>query len=396
MSGAPYGYRYITVHEGGGQARLEPIAEQAHVVRQIFKWVGQDRCSISDVCGRLKESGELTATGRTFWSRTVVWHILHNPAYQGQAAYGKTRMMPRTKKNRSRPACGRPLEPRRSHVAISVDLNEWVCIPVPALVDPALFHAVEQQLHENRSRARLGRRRPGYLLQGLTCCAICGYAYYGKTLHQRGAGGVFRDFWYYRCSGSDGYRFGGEPVCSNKQINGDLLEAAVWREVSDLVANPEKLEQQYEGSHGTSLSDRDLESLKAQRTKLAHAVERLIDSYTEGLIDKDQFTSRANRTKKSIADLDAKIKADTGTVGQAERLRGAVARLREMAATLGPGLPELDWNSRRDVIRLLVQRIEIGTESIRLVFRLTQDKVGSAVSHGVVIFPRPVRATKRP
>ncbi len=32
----------------------------------------------------------------------------------------------------------------------------------------------------------LGRRSPGYLLQGLTCCARCGYAYYSKTTRQMG------------------------------------------------------------------------------------------------------------------------------------------------------------------------------------------------------------------
>jgi len=65
---------------------------------------------------------------------------------------------------------------------------------VPALVDVALFRATQEQLQENRSRARLGRRRPGYLLQGLTCCARCGYAYYGKTTHQMGAGHQMKGF----------------------------------------------------------------------------------------------------------------------------------------------------------------------------------------------------------
>jgi DNA invertase Pin-like site-specific DNA recombinase len=35
MSNAPYGYRYISVHDGGGQARFELIAEQADVVKDI-------------------------------------------------------------------------------------------------------------------------------------------------------------------------------------------------------------------------------------------------------------------------------------------------------------------------------------------------------------------------
>ncbi len=163
-------------------------------------------------------------------------------------------MMPRGKKARPRAARGRPPEPRRSNAPAGADPKEWVFVPVPALVDAALFRVAQQQLQENRSRARLGRRRPGYLLQGLTCCARCGYAYYGKTTHQRGAGGQMKDFRYYRCSGSDGYRFGGERICGNAQVQGEFLETAVWQEVSDLLTNPDRLEREYHG--GSKLAPR--------------------------------------------------------------------------------------------------------------------------------------------
>lgn len=86
MSGAPFGYRYVTVQEGGGQARFEPVVEQTRVVRQIFSWIGIDRCSLSEVCRRLQSANELTATGKRVWSREAVWHVLQNPAYVGQAA----------------------------------------------------------------------------------------------------------------------------------------------------------------------------------------------------------------------------------------------------------------------------------------------------------------------
>src|SRR5713101_7231219 len=112
MSNAPFGYRYVSVREGGGQARFEPVAEQAQIVQQIFSWIGRDRCSLAEVCRRLQKAGEVTATGKRIWSRQAVWHILQNPAYQGRAAYGKTHMMPRGKKARPRASRGRPPEPR--------------------------------------------------------------------------------------------------------------------------------------------------------------------------------------------------------------------------------------------------------------------------------------------
>jgi hypothetical protein len=60
------------------------------------------------------------------------------------------------------------------------------CEAVPAIVDKALFSAAQEQLRENRTHARLGPRRPGHLLQGLTCCALCGYAFYARRLAKGG------------------------------------------------------------------------------------------------------------------------------------------------------------------------------------------------------------------
>ncbi len=388
MSNAPFGYRYVSVREGGGQARFEPVAEHARVVQQVFSWIGRDRCSLAEVCRRLQKAGEMTATGKRIWSRQTVWHILQNPAYQDRAAYGKTHMMPRGKKIRPRAARGRPAQPRRSNAPIAADPKEWVFVTVPAIVDAALFRAAQQQLEENRSRARLGRRRPGYLLQGLTCCARCGYAYYGKTTHQMGAGHQMRDFCYYRCSGSDGYRFGGERICSNAQIQGEFLESAVWREVCVLLTHPERLEHEYHGGGRVGASLESVETLKAQRLKLQHALERLIDSFTEGLIERDQFTSRMARTKSRITELDAKIKADAGDADRLEHLRLAARRLRELAAAVGPHLATADWHRRRDIIRTLVQRIEIGLEVIKIVFRVMQDARGSGPESIVVTLSR--------
>jgi len=389
MSGAPFGYRYVSVGEGGGQARFEAVAEQARVVQQIFSWIGHDRCSLSEVCRRLHKAGIPTATGKRIWSRQAVWHILQNPAYQGQAAYGKTHMMPRGNKSRLRAARGHPSEPRRSNAPKPADAKEWVVVPVPAIVEEALFRAAHAQLAENRSRARQGRRRPGYLLQGLTCCAKCGYAYYGKTLRQLGAGCQMRDFVYYRCSGSDGYRFGGERICSNAQVQGNILETTVWSEVSNLLMNPQRvaLEHQHRTMNGTLLDN--LETLRSQKAKLQHAVERLIDSFAEGLIDKDQFAARMGRTKSRIADLDARIKADSGDVDQREQLRLATKRLRELSATIGPELATADWQRRREIIRTLVQRIDIDTEMIKIVFRVSQDTRNSRSDAIAVTLSRP-------
>ena len=79
----PFGYRYVSVRDGGGKARFETNAAYARVVLQTFSGIGRDRCSLNKVCLRLQKAGELTASGRRVWSKQAVWHILQNPAYVG-------------------------------------------------------------------------------------------------------------------------------------------------------------------------------------------------------------------------------------------------------------------------------------------------------------------------
>jgi len=378
MSCAPFGYRYVSVHDGGGQARFEPIPEQARVVKQVFEWIANDRCSLGEVCRRLQENGERTQSAKSIWSRQAVWHILQNPAYYGSAAFGKTRMMPRAKGMRLRPPRGRPLQPRKTYVPKDTDQKDWVLIPVPPLIEPALFHAARRQLNENRTRARIGIRRPGYLLQGLLSCSECRYAYYGKTTRQRGAGGRLGDFTYYRCSGTDGYRFGGERICSNSQIGGEFIEASVWAEVCRLLKSPQRLEQEDHQRLAVGRSPEDLQILKAQLGKLQRGMERLIDSYSEGVIEKEQFMPRLSRTKSRIAELEARIHANDEGTDRRQELRLLMNHFQKLAIHLGPSLDGADWNRRREIIRSLVERIEIARAAIAIVFRLPH---GIAVSN---------------
>jgi site-specific DNA recombinase len=387
MSHAPYGYRYITSHDGKGQARFEPIPEQADVIKDIFTWVGRERCTLGDVCRRLQGAGKLTATGKRIWSRQTVWHILQNPVYQGTAAYGKTQMMPRTRKSRPRPSRSRPAEPRRNHAAIAVDQQQWVFMPAPAIVDKALFNAAQEQLRENRTRARLGPRRPGHLLQSLTCCALCGYAFYGKTTRQRGKGHRLTDFRYYRCSGTDGYRFGGERICSNAQIRAESLETKIWENVCKILKNPGSLEREEQDSQHKALPE-NVDTLRAQRQKLQHGLERLIDSLAEGVIDKDQFTARMNRTKARITEIDTKIGAQAADEGQRAHVRSVISRLAELSSHLKSHLNDADWSTRREIIRSLVQRIEIGPTKVAVVLRLPVDASARALEPIMVTLSR--------
>ena len=77
---------------------------------------------------------------------------------------------------------GRPVQPRRAVSSSDVRRQEWLSIPMPAIVATELCAAVQEQLRDNQRHARQSRHGALYLLQGLMQCQHCGYAYYGKRL----------------------------------------------------------------------------------------------------------------------------------------------------------------------------------------------------------------------
>jgi len=369
LSAAPYGYRYLNCQDGAGEARYEIVFEEARIVRQIYEWVGRDRLSIGAVCRRLQAQGVSSPRGKNYWDRASVWGVLRNPAYKGTAAFGKTRIAERNL--RLRPQRGQAEQPKRAYSVHDVPRAEWLYIPVPPLVEERLYEAVQEQLEENKKRSRQSARGARHLLQGLLACKCCGYAYYGKPISRATARGHKREYAYYRCTGTDAYRFGGERVCDNPQVRTDLLEAAVWNDVRALLQDPQRIAEEYRRRTKNRKRAGDGEQLSSVTNKVKRSIARLVDAYGDGLLEKSEFEPRILRARERLAKLEQELKAQAEYATQQQDLQLVVGRIQEFADKVKAGLQECDWSTRREIIRALVKRIEIDKVDVRVVYRVS-------------------------
>ena len=387
LSGAPYGYRYIREHEGGGEASYQIRLEEARVVQQIFEWVARDRLSIGEVCRRLAQQGIPSPRGKSYWDRSTVWGVLKNPAYKGSAGFGKTRIGER--RPRLRAYRGQAEQPRRAYGVYDVPVEEWISIPVPPIVGEELFDTVAEQLAENRARNRQTKRGVRYLLQGLLVCRCCGHAYYGKPLSLSTRKGKYRHYAYYRCIGMDAHRFGGQRICENRQVRTDMIEEAVWSDVSALLNEPERIEREYErrlkddGKQAHPSSDQQLAAI-IQRVQ--RGIARLIDAYEDGLLERTEFEPRIKTAKSRLEKLQEEAQALADDRAQEQQLRLVIGQLREFAGRVRDSVQQADWAIRRELIRTLVKRVEIDREGVRIVYRLnpssqSKDPDGAIMQH---------------
>jgi site-specific DNA recombinase len=132
LSGAPYGYRYIRKSDEA-PASYAVIGAEARVVRQVYEHYTMAGWNIGAITRWLNEHGVATRKLGTRWERSMVWAMLRNPAYRGTACFGKTRVAPRQRVTRALRTRGGLTS--RNSANHERPREEWIEIPVPALID---------------------------------------------------------------------------------------------------------------------------------------------------------------------------------------------------------------------------------------------------------------------
>ncbi len=360
LGGAPYGYRYVRkTHEQAGY--YDVIEAKAQVVRQVYALYTADGLSIGEVTQRLNEMAVPTQKEGAKWERSTVWAMLRNPAYKGMACFGKTRTAPR-QRGSTRLLRKRGAMPGRDSASHEVPRGQWIEIPVPALIDEQTFALAQERLASNKKLAARRTIEPS-ILQGLVHCRHCGYALY-RTSTRSSA----RKISYYRCLGSDAWRYGGKARCDQRPIRLDLLEQTVWTNLVQLLEDPAliqaELDRRLSAARDGSPAKRREGALRRELAQTTKQIERLLTAYQEDLLSLSELRSRMPELRRREQRLQGELSA------LSEQLRDQAACLR-LAQTLSAFLANLRHNvqtidiaERQRITRLLVKEVVVGDDSI--------------------------------
>jgi site-specific DNA recombinase len=361
LSGAPYGYRYIRKTDEAA-AYYEIIEAEADVVRDVFRLYTVEGQSIGAITGHLNGLGLPTRNQKARWERSVVWAMLRNPAYQGRACFGKTA-------SAARQRITRPLR-LRGGLATRDSANherpraEWIEIPVPALVSEETFALAQEKLLHNKQNSPRRTIEPS-ILQGLVHCRQCGYALYRTSTHSSA-----RKIYYYRCLGSDAYRYAGKALCDQRPIRQDLLDQLVWDEILRLLEDPtiiqNELNRRLEAASESSPTKRRLETLNRELIRVRKSIERLLTVYQEELLSLDELRVRMPPLRQREQAMQAELQAINNQTAEraaylrlAETLTAFLERMRLNAQTL-------DVEQRQRIMRLLVKEVIVGKDLITI------------------------------
>jgi len=355
---APYGYRYVPNHEGHAGYLVIDEAEAA-VVRTLYRWLIDERMTIRQILKRLNAGPWRPRAGKACWSTSVVHHILSDPVYTGTAYVNRYEYVPAVKPRR-------PLGPRGGLPTCKrlKGRDEWVPIPVPAIIDPATAELAQAQLARNALLSFRRNQKYSYLLRCLLTCGSCGLAMHGVT-HRATARQPERR--YYKCSGKDPIFSARGRICTRRAVRAEELEAAVWAHLTALLTEPGRLIAQYQqaaaiATDGDAREQDEARRLAIQRERLRREDRRLVDAYQAGVISLEELADR----RRQVTLRQQAVEAQQAQQAQQLRLRQERAQAQAVLADLTAFCARIRGRidgatpaEQQTILQLLVERIVV-------------------------------------
>jgi len=221
-----------------------------------------------------------------------------------------------------------------------------------------VFAMASRQMQLNRERSPR-RTRYQYLLQGLLVCGYCGRRLGG---HAGVASGR------YECTRHRSLE-PPERRCQLRSVSQPDIEPVVWEHIAQLLQQPDVLltylRQQHDGD-GPELTDaeRDLRRIVRQRAALMREAQRLIDAYQVGALELAELKERRQRLREAEQQLAQREEVMRVQVAQAEHATTLAETVTAFCERLSPQLTGSSFELKRQILRLVVERITVTDDEI--------------------------------
>jgi site-specific DNA recombinase len=362
---SPYGYRYVPRHNAT-PGYLAVDDNEAELVRTLYGWLTDERMTIRQILKRLNTGPYLPRSGRHAWSPSTVHHILADPIYTGTAYANRYSYVPAAK-----PRCTGAHRSPRTGAATCRRLRpreQWIAIPVPALIDTDTWDRAQAQLARNAELSFRNNSRHNYLLRCLLTCEVCGLAMYGIT---RPATAHQPQRQYYECRGKDCILSARTAVCPSRSVRATDIEATLWEHVAVLLADPEQLLAQFgqfaAAAEAGTAQDRAAEQLLHTRLdRVARADKRLLDAYQIGAVSLPELTERRQHLAEERRGLERQREERLRLRQQRTQAEVVRTDVAAFCARIRTRLDRATAAEKQAILQLVVERVIVGNGRLEI------------------------------
>jgi hypothetical protein len=243
--------------------------------------------------------------------------------------------------------------------------GEVVKAEAPSLIDQATFDAVQAHLRARNPRVTPARVVSGpTLLTGICFCADCG----GAMTLRTGKGGRYR---YHTCSIEARQ---GETGCKGRSIPMEKLDDLVAGHIADRLLQPEWLEEVLASARDRrqERAERRCEHIAELNQRAAEAdlrLKRLYDAIESGVADLGDPALKDRSAGLKLVRDQAQTEAErtAATLESAGQQTITPAMVWKFAATARERIRITGGGYRRDHLRALAQRVEVGDGEVRII-----------------------------
>jgi DNA invertase Pin-like site-specific DNA recombinase len=311
----PYGYRV------GPKHRLEPVPDEATIVRYIFRLYTREGLGIRLIARRLNEEGFRTRKDGN-WSMITIRDILLNRAYLGTYTRFGVRVP-------------------GSH---------------PAVISPEDYRRVQDRMASRRT-AGGARNVRQFLLSGLARCGYCGSRMIGVSRRQSwtrsGDGGVGEaEYRYYQCLTRTN-----QSMCDYHTWRAGKLEEEVRRQA--IRSLEEALDAPLQSDLNGRSPEEEVERLRQRSRGLDRRLEGYLQAAAAGELSMEdlhkhslEVTQEQIETEEAISALEGKRRI-AQTLGEQRKAR--LAQIQQLRS----GWDKLDFEQQQELIRALVDGVTV-------------------------------------
>src|SRR5436190_1653034 len=323
----PFGYRLDPERpRQAAGVRVEP--GEAVLVAQLFDWYLEPQATIYRLARRLTDLGVATPRGKPRWNVASVRGILRNPAYAGRALTNRTQVAPA----RERKSALLPAGPGVSHAPRPEE--DWIAVPVPAIVSGEAFAQVQAKLDANQQTAARNTRHE-YLLRALISCGAC-----RLTCGVRQTAPGYRSC---QCRGrTDPLRAAQGQRCRARYIPAGQLDELVWADLCELTADPAQVARALGRAQGGAWLPQELQArqtaIRQALGQLERQQQRLLDAYLAEIIALAELERKRQELDRRHATLTAQQRQLDAAAEQRLELRAVADGIEAFCQTIRAGL----------------------------------------------------------
>lgn len=369
----PTGYRSesvqaVTVDGKTRKAcKLKLVPEEGELVKIIYALYAQTD-SLSKTEAELLRQGVKTKTGRDF-TRFSIKSILQNPVYliadqeayqffidrkadlfSAQVDFDSTHGM--LAYNRT--------DQEKGRATVYLPVDQWIVTvgQHQGLIPGREWVKVQESLEQNRSKSYRKPRSNQALLTGLLFCS-CGSRMYPKVTKRLNWEG--QPVYSYVCKRKE-HSQGSQ--CRQKNISGNLLDAAIMEEIKGLTEDKAAFLHQLEKGRQFHTGDRTeydtkLDDLRKQSADIEKKVTALVDSLVEldSAAAKNQVAKRIDELTAQKETLQARITELEGLTAQHSLSGEEFDLMAQLLSVFRTTIDLLSVEEKRAAIRTIVQKV---------------------------------------